>query len=619
MAGRTAEEAKEEVRNATDIVAVVGERVPLRRMGRAWKGLCPFHAEKTPSFTVNPERQIWHCFGCNRGGDVFSFLMEIDKVTFPEALTQLAERSGVELPRSGSGAGDAKRDRLYQANALANDFFKANLRAPAGARARAYLAGRGFDEAILDRFGVGWAPEGWETLATTLGKLLPGSVLEEAGLVARRGDGTHYDRFRDRITFPIEVAAGRVAGFGARTLDPDQTPKYINSPETAVYRKGGLLFGLPLARTGIRQAKRVIVAEGYLDTMRLHAAGFPHAVSTCGTALTPEQARAVARFDVEVLLVYDGDDAGVRAADRALEPLLAAGTAVRVLILPDGEDPDSFIARHGAASFQALADGAGDAAAFLASANLAAGNSNPSQESRVRRYVELLSRVDDPIRRRMMIRRGAVTFGLEEDVFVEALSKRKGRKSARATGADTGSSRSAPSATGRGPAGRDGGRMGAAQAPARLDEDPAAIDPVERELAARCLTEEGAVQEVASRGGVNCFRNKSLQGLLQPWIEMGRAPLPDEVRALTDLEPLARALLAEQVVEDGRTDEMSRRGARELVERLEGRRLKASIQELDRAIRQAEGTHDAGSLDRLVAERRDLASKLHSRNHPAGP
>jgi DNA primase len=618
MAVRTAEEAKEEVRTASDIVAVIGERVPLRRTGRAWKGLCPFHTEKTPSFTVNPERQIWHCFGCNRGGDVFSFLMEMDKVTFPEALALLAERAGVELPRGGSAAGDAARNRLYQANGLANDFFRAALHSPAGAKARAYLAGRGFDEAILERFQVGWAPEGWDSLAAALGKLLPGSVLEDAGLVARRGDGTHYDRFRDRITFPIEASSGRVCGFGARALGSDQTPKYINSPETAVYRKGGLLFGLPLARSEIRRARRVLVAEGYFDVMRLHAAGFANAVSTCGTALTPEQARALARFDAEAVLVYDGDDAGVRAADRALDPLLSAGIAVQVLILPDGEDPDSYLAKNGAAAFKSLAERAGDPAVFLSSTSLAAAEENPTQEARVRRYVELLGRVDDPIRRRLMIRRGAVAFGLEEDVLVEALSKRKGRRAGPP-------GRGGPAATAgraRGAAPRQG-QEGAASPGAgtivqpAAGEDPAALDPVERELAARCLTEEGAVLEVAAAGGATSFRNKALQGLLRSWLEMARAPLPEELRALTDLEPLARALLAEQPLEEGRTDEMSRRGARELLARLEERRLKASIQELDRAIRRAEGEQDLGSLDRLVAERRDLASKLHSRNHPA--
>ena len=613
------EEAKEEVRAASDIVQIVGERVPLRRMGRAWKGLCPFHAEKTPSFTVNLERQMWHCFGCNRGGDVFSFLMEIDKVTFPEAVAVLAERAGIDLPASGRGAGDGKRDRLYQANALANDFFRATLRSPAGAKARAYLAGRGFDEAILDRFQVGWAPEGWDGLSTALGKLLPPVVLEEAGLVLRRGDGTHYDRFRGRVTFPIEAAAGRVAGFGARSIAPEESPKYINTPESPVYRKGGLLFGLPLARAEIRDRKRIIVAEGYLDVMRLRAAGYPNAVSTCGTALTTEQARALARFEAEILLVYDGDDAGVRAADRALEPLLLAGLAVRVLILPDGEDPDSFIAKRGAAAFEDLQKAAGDVAAFLASAALAGEGSNPSPEARVKRYVELLGRVDDPIRRRLMLRRGSAAFGIEEEVLLEALSKRRGSR--RPPGGGRGSDlagaslpRTAAAASGAASPPGTGSEPGSQP---RAQESAEVLDPIEKELAARCLTEEGAIAEVVASGGVNCFRSSTLQALLRSWLQMARAPLPDEIRALTDMEPVARALLAEHGVEEGRTDEMSRRGAHELLQRLGERRLRASIHELDQAIRQAERARDSGSLDRLVAERRDLASKLHGSSHPA--
>ena len=606
MTAKSADEAKEEVRSATDIVALVGERVPLRRAGRAWKGLCPFHAEKTPSFTVNPERQIWHCFGCNRGGDAFSFLMELDRLTFPEALTALAERAGVELPRAGGGAGDARRDRLYQANAIASDFFQASLRSEAGAAARAYLAGRGYAGAILDRFHVGWAPDRWDGLVAAAGKLLPGRVLEEAGLVVRRGDGTHYDRFRNRVIFPIDGPGGKVAGFGARALAPEDTPKYLNTPETPVYRKGALLFGLPAARQAIRERRQVLVAEGYLDVMRLHAAGRTNAVSTCGTALTIEQARVLARFDGEVVLVYDGDDAGVRAADRALDPLLAAGLSVRVLLLPGGEDPDSFLARRPAAEFEALIEEAVDPALFLARAALSGRAANPGPEARVRRYVELLARVEDPIRKRMLVRRGSAVFSIEEDVLLEALAKGAGGR--------RGVSPRQPSAPGVRPApagGIPGAGAPGGQAPPSGTAGWAEADPAEKELAARCLTEEGALLEVAAREGEAAFRTRALQDLLRPWLSRGTPPLPDELRSLLESDAVARGLLAEQPVEEGRTDEMARRGARELLQRLEERRLKASIQELDRAIRQAERGQDVGSLERLVAERRDLASKLH--------
>jgi DNA primase len=520
---RTLQEAKEEVRNAIDIAQVIGERVPLRRAGRTWKGLCPFHAEKTPSFTVNPERQIWHCFGCNKGGDVFAFLMEIDKSTFPEALQVLAERAGIDLPRSEATAGDKQRDRLYQATALASDFFQASFYSEAGSSARQYLAGRGFDRPMLERFHIGYAPAGWDGLKTALGKLLPVDVLEEAGLVVRRGDGGHYDRFRNRIMFPIEIAAGRLAGFGARAVDPEDTPKYLNSPESPIYRKGSVLFGLTLARGAIRERRQVLVCEGNLDVVRLHAAGFAHSVCTSGTALTIDQARALARFEAEAILVYDGDDAGIRAADRALEPMLAAGLQVKVLLLPEGEDPDSFLLQNGAQAFAGLVEGAMDVAAFLASARLSSPGANPTQEARVKRYVELLGRVEDPVRRRLMVRRGAVAFGVEEDVLLEALGRRKGvgRRPLQPRQAGTQVT---------GPSSGDPGRVAAAATPAPRGDAPEAteiIDPIERELAARCLTEDGAILEVAQTGGVSCFRSKNLRALLSDWLTMGRAPLPD--------------------------------------------------------------------------------------------
>ncbi len=606
---RTPQEAKEEVRNAIDIAQVVGERVTLRRAGRTWKGLCPFHAEKTPSFTVNPERQIWHCFGCNRGGDVFSFLMEMDKVTFPEALQSLAERAGIDLPRAESTAADKKRDRLYQATALASDFFQASFSSEAGAHARAYLAGRGFDRPALERFHIGWAPAGWDGLLTALGKLLPVEVLEEAGLVVRRGDGGHYDRFRNRIMFPIEIGTGRLAGFGARAVDPEDTPKYLNSPESPIYRKGGLLFGLPLARSAIREKRQALVCEGNLDVVRLHASGFANSVCTSGTALTIDQARALARFEAEAVLVYDGDDAGIRAADRALEPMLAAGLPVRVLLLPEGEDPDSFLLRNGAKAFAGLLEGAMDVAAFLATARLSSPGANPTPEARVKRYVELLGRVEDPVRRRMMVRRGAVAFGVEEDVLLEALGRRRG--AGRRTTPVRGPAGAGPAAGG--PEVGGGSASDSPGSPGGLPEPPEIIDPVERELASRCLTEDGAVVEVARSGGVSCFKSKSLRALLADWLTMGRAPLPEELRALESMDGLARSLLADHPVEEGITDETARKIARELLHRIEERRLKASLQELDRAIRLSERSRD-GALDRLVAERRDLASKLHGTN-----
>ena len=603
---RIGEEVRERVRDATDIVQLIGERVELRRAGRSFKGLCPFHTEKTPSFTVTPDRQIWHCFGCSRGGDAFAFVMETEKVTFPEALRMLADRAGIEMPKQERVPGEEMFDRLHQANALARDFFQASLHGEGAAAARAYLAGRGFEEPWLTRFEIGWAPERWDGLLTALSKLLPAAVMEQAGLILRRGDGSgHYDRFRNRILFPVATGAGKIAGFGARAIAESDTPKYLNSPETPVFRKGRLLYGLPLARQSIREHREAIVSEGYLDVIRLHANGFTNAVSTCGTALTPDQARLLARLQVDVLLLYDGDDAGVRAADRGLDSLLQAGVNTRVLLLPGGEDPDSFLRKEGAGALKERLATALDVPSFLAESKLAGGEgANPSLELRVRRFVGLLERIEDPIRRRLLLRRGAEVFGLEEAVLMEAVQGGSGGRGKKG-------SKARPVAPPPSPVGAS---ASAGAAPPTEGAISLPADPIEQELAGRVLTEEGAFAEVVDQGGAICFRSEPLRDLLNPWFGEGRAPLQDELRDLLAQSPLTRSLLAELPQEAGRTVETSRKEARDLIQRLEERRLKASIQVLDQAIREAERSRDEGSLGRLIAERRDLASKLHTRS-----
>jgi len=604
MNARLGEEARERVRDATDIVQLIGERVQLRRAGRSYKGLCPFHTEKTPSFTVTPDRQIWHCFGCSKGGDAFAFVMELDKVTFPEALRLLADRAGIELPKQERGQGDEAFDKLYQANALARDFFRASLASEAAKKARAYVAARGFEEPWLTRFEVGWAPEGWDGLLTALAKLLPAEVMEQAGLIVRRGDASgHYDRFRNRVIFPVTTGAGKVAGFGARAIAEGDEPKYLNSPETPVFRKGRLLYGLPLARPAMRERGEAIVVEGYLDVMRLHACGFTNAVSTCGTAMTPDQARLLARLQIKVLLLYDGDDAGVRAADRGLDPLLEAGVDVRVLLLPGGEDPDSFLRKEGAGALRERMESALDVPGFIAESKLEGAGKSPSLEARVRRLVGLLERIQDPIRRRLVLRRGSEVFGLEESVLLEAVSGRgRGRKAVKPRAEVTAEPETAAAAGAGAPTG------------AAEEAEPPPTDPVERELAGRVLTEEGAFAEVVAQGGAICFRSGALRRLLSPWLSQDRIPREDELRALEAESPLTRELLYEHFPESGKTLEVSRREARDLIQRLEERRLKATIQTLDQAIREAERSRDEGSLGRLIAERRDLASKLHTRS-----
>jgi DNA primase len=357
--GRIADHVIDEVRSRADIVQLVSRYVSLRRSGRRHWGLCPFHAEDTASFQVHEERQIFYCFGCNAGGDVFGFRMRHDGLDFPDAVRAIAREVGVAIPDAEADAG-GRHEVLHRAQAAARDFFREVMRSREGAAARQYLDKRGVPEELIDRFGVGFAPPRWDGLLSALGRSgFTAAALEQAGLVAPRQDGDgHYDRFRGRLIFPIAEASGNVVGFGGRTLD-DSTPKYLNSPESPIYHKGRVLFGLPQALDAIRRTGRAVVVEGYFDVLALHRAGIQEVVAPCGTALTEEHARRLRRYAGEVVLLFDADDAGRRAAERSLGLLLAEGLRVRGSLLPEGQDPDSLVARDGPEALAACVESAG--------------------------------------------------------------------------------------------------------------------------------------------------------------------------------------------------------------------------------------------------------------------
>ena len=358
-----AEAVRERIREATDIVDLVSEHVQLVKKGHNYSGLCPFHDEKTPSFSVNPDRQFYHCFGCGVGGDVFKFIQEIDRVTFVEAVKFLAERAGIALPeRSGPSREETEAaDELYRANDLAQKYFHhLLLNDDVGAGALTYLQTRGLTGETIARFGLGYAPPEWDALLKVAGRRgLAPQILEQAGLALPRSTGSgHYDRFRDRIAFPIANLSNRIIAFGARALQPDQEPKYLNSPETPIYHKGRVLYGLSDTRDAIRRQDAVLVVEGYMDLISLAQAGIQHVVATSGTALTEDHCLTLARYARQVVLLFDGDAAGSTAAMRGLAVLLGTGLPslavflskgldVRFISLPAGHDPDSFVQKHG--------------------------------------------------------------------------------------------------------------------------------------------------------------------------------------------------------------------------------------------------------------------------------
>jgi len=342
----------EDLKRQADIVRVVQDYVPLKKAGTNWRAPCPFHKETKPSFNVNPAKEMFFCFGCHKGGTVFNFIMEMERVTFPEAIKIVAEKAGVPLPRMIENdrfeARQRDSDQVIELNQWALAWWQDQLQSKAATSVRYYLKERGITEETSKTFCLGFAPDSWEALSTHLRqKGATQEQLEKSGLVVKKDEGGSYDRFRGRVIFPVFDVQGKPIAFGGRTLDPDGDPKYLNSPETPAYTKGRNLYGLNLTRDEIRRQGFAILVEGYLDLIVPYQHGVRNIVASLGTALTPEQVKLIVRFADKVLVNYDGDRAGVAAAKRAIETILAENIEVKVLVLPDNTDPDDFIRKHG--------------------------------------------------------------------------------------------------------------------------------------------------------------------------------------------------------------------------------------------------------------------------------
>jgi len=350
---------KDDVRLASDIVDLIGRYVQLKRSGRNYKGLCPFHSEKTPSFVVSPAQQTFHCFGCKKGGDIFAFWMEYHQTTFPEALKEIAERYNVTLPDKIVSQDEQKeaikRNLLFEANKIAGRFFrKMLLDSKYGDKAGKYLENRGVSRENAVKLGLGYAPKDWDELCRVLesGKFSL-ETAHNAGLVVRRDKGGFYDRFRDRIIFPLINMKGQTVGFGGRVLN-DSQPKYLNTPETEIFHKSNFLYGLNYSIDAIRQRKTVFVVEGYMDWLSMYLNGVQETVATLGTALTSWHVRKLKGLASNVVMVFDSDRAGIGAVLKSLPIFLSEGCQASVVILPEGHDPDSYIRSHGEDEFRSL-------------------------------------------------------------------------------------------------------------------------------------------------------------------------------------------------------------------------------------------------------------------------
>ncbi|HEX7715066.1 MAG TPA: DNA primase, partial [Bacillota bacterium] len=460
-------ELYKEIKEKNDIVAVISEYVTLKRSGRSLVGLCPFHSEKTPSFNVNPAKQFYYCFGCSSGGDVFSFIMKMENLEFIDAAHLLADRAGILWPEERQITEvDRRREYFYRINQLAAAFFNQCLeKTTIGERGRLYLEERGLTSETRHRFLLGYAPRGWHSLTEILRKKqVPLEQAAELGLVGFGASG-YYDRFRDRVIFPISDPKGRIIGFGGRIIatnvppsgfeepvhtlmqdsgsaslntDPGQEtveaertaaerplPKYLNSPDSPLFRKGSFLYGLSLAKDYIRKKNQAIIMEGYLDVIQAHQAGIREAVASLGTALTHEQARLIKRYTDEVVLAYDADAAGQHATVRGMELLEEAGLRVRILALPPGDDPDSFIKSEGADAFNHLVASAKNLTDFKISLALREYNlTTPEGKSQaVQSILPVLGGIENNITREEYIRQLAREIGVSETAIFEELRK----------------------------------------------------------------------------------------------------------------------------------------------------------------------------------------------------
>lgn len=583
MSGRIPEETLQSIRDRISLVELVSKYVRLRQSGRNHTGLCPFHDEKTPSFSVSDDRGYFKCFGCGAGGNAFTFLMRIEKLEFPEAVEQLAARAGVELPqRREDGPAAQARESLVAINERAAEFYRRSWAAPQGEPARRYLAGRGLSAEVIERYGIGFAPAGGSELVTWLrrGGVTRAGALQ-SGLVGER-DGRVYDRFRGRVMFPIRDRRGRAIAFGGRALG-DEQPKYLNSPETPIFTKGEGLYGIAEARDAIRAADRVVLVEGYMDALMLVQAGLPYVAATLGTALTPAQlrlVRTVAGEQSTVYFLFDGDRAGRQAALRAFAVCAEAGVWGRVAFLPDGMDPDDFVRARGVEETLALLERAPEILDYYFDATLPSAADLPSRTRAARDVARVLDRIADPIQFDLVARRAAQRLGMSESVF----SRR-------------GSTAPAPPAAVR-------------PSPVSNSDWPVA----ERLLLEAIASDEGAARQVLDSEIVDCFQHRGLAEaalrLIDAW-EAGEGVDAALGRVSSDVA----AHLVGVLLEDGRPDRESTMQTvadctRRIRERSERERRGALVAELRRAERDGDQDSERELLRTLGEMRRREGERL---------
>jgi DNA primase len=585
---RIPDEKVQEIRERADIVQVVGERVVLKKAGVRYVGLCPFHQEKTPSFSVHPGMGIFHCFGCGVGGDVFSFVMKLEGRPFGDVLTELAGRFGVELPRRELSAQEREaaqrardeRTELLRLNELAAGFYHdLLLNDPSARHAREYLAGRGISGESVRRFRLGYAPPAWDvTVGFFRRNRIDLQLVSKLGLVQERERGGHFDRFRNRILFPIVGAASEVLGFGGRQLDPADGAKYLNSPESPVFHKGRCLYGLNIAARA-RGAGALLVVEGYFDLIALVQSGIENVVATLGTALTEDHVALLRRYTREVLVLFDGDEAGIRAARKSAGLLLAGGLPARVVELPSGDDPDSFVLRDGAEAFRQRVTAAKPILVFAIEAAAARTDGTPAAKAQCVEELEpLLRSVTNPVEWALYLSKLSDRLGVPERALEAAL--RGGQPAAIAT-------REVVRASG---------------------DARSVIEVPEVRLAGIVLSHPALAAEVAAEIDGPAEVASVIARVATSYERDGRV---DAATVLADVpDEGLRSRIVQRAFEEAASQEVAERAVHDILRALRERRLRAEAARLQRRLSEAAARGDEALVSALATERLELEKKI---------
>ncbi|MGH9315666.1 MAG: DNA primase [Thermoanaerobaculia bacterium] len=576
-----------ELRSAADIVEVIGEHTRLKKAGRSWKGLCPFHKERTASFTVDRDKGLYHCFGCGAGGDVIHFVRQMDRLDFPEAVESLAARFGVAIPRRASrGPRDDHRDKLLEALAAAQRFYAAELAKP-GSRAAAYLKERGVPDGLSHRLGLGHAPDSWDSLSRALSPAFPESLLIEAGLLQPRAEAKgSYDRFRDRLIFVVRDDRGRPVGFGGRTLSPGGEPKYLNSPESPLFVKKRLLYGLSEAREAIRRRERVVLVEGYFDHLALLSAGLEETVASMGTALTPEQAEKLRRLSPRVTLCYDGDAAGRAATHGALALLLSSGFEARVARLPDGLDPYDVLREEGVSRLSARIEEAPDYLTWLLEdvQPNASDLSSTQKGERIRTVLDIVREIPDARVRHEECRRLAARVAMPTEVLLDRIEPKATRPRA-------GSPQKGP------------GTPGNADVLTKGD-----IPAAERRILQVLMSQAEHKSLILGTLKDHDLTHPLSQRLVKVLRESGKASEAVDFQGqIADLTEAERSLLSKIALEE--QPPASSQGVERLLQELEKKHLKRESERLQREIERAESAGDKDLAKELARRKESLAKE----------